>query len=83
MEMHIMRTTLNIPDGLLSDLDKVAKGKPKTRAICEAIEYFIKQKRREMLLGLRGKLDVLDVSDELEAAELKDAERVGRKRRNS
>ena len=77
-----MRTTINIPDQLMTDLDKVSGDMPKTKAICEALELYIKQKRREKLLSLQGKLHLRDVTAELEAAELRDAERLGRKKRN-
>ena len=68
-----MRTTINIPDGLLSDLDEVSEGKPRTTAIREAVEFYVKRKMREKLLSLRGRLNIIDVSGELESAELKDA----------
>jgi len=41
----------------------------------DRLDEKAKKKMREKLLSLRGRLNVKDVSEELEAAELKDAKR--------
>lgn len=41
-----MRATLNIPDELLSEVQKIAGVKSKTKAIITAMREFIKQKKR-------------------------------------
>ncbi|MDI6764738.1 MAG: type II toxin-antitoxin system VapB family antitoxin [Thermodesulfobacteriota bacterium] len=51
-----MRATLEIPDSLVKDLLKVTGEKTKTRAICLAIEDFLRRKRKEKLLSLSGKI---------------------------
>lgn len=53
-----MRATLNIPDDLLSDVQKIAGEKSKTKAIITAMREFIKQKKTEELIALRGKVKI-------------------------
>ena len=66
-----MRTTLNVPDALITDLLNGTGEKTKTRAICLAIRDFIRWKRREKLLSLRGKIHVDLDWKEMEEIELK------------
>ena len=51
-----MRVTLDLPDALVKDLLKITGEKKKTRAICMAVEDFIRRKRREKLLDFSGKI---------------------------
>lgn len=51
-----MRATLNIPDPLIKNLLRVTGEKKKTKAICIAIEDYIRSKRKEKLLALSGKI---------------------------
>jgi len=67
-----MRATLNIPDGLISDLMDATGAKTKTQAICLAIQDFTRKKKIERLLSLQGKLDMDDTWKELEELELKE-----------
>lgn len=53
-----MRATLNIPDDLLSEVQKLSGEKSKTKAIIAAMEEFIRQKRIKELIGLRGKIKI-------------------------
>ncbi len=53
-----MRATLNIPDDLLSEVQKIAGEKSKTKAIITAMREFIKQKKTEELIALRGKVKI-------------------------
>lgn len=53
-----MRATLNIPDELLSEVQKIAKEKSKTKAIITAMQEFIKQKKTQDLIALRGKVKI-------------------------
>ena len=53
-----MRTTLNISDKLMKELESIASGKSKTRLFTEALEEYIMNKRKEKLLSLRGKIKV-------------------------
>jgi metal-responsive CopG/Arc/MetJ family transcriptional regulator len=53
-----MRATLNIPDDLLSEVQKIAGEKSKTKAIIIAMREFIKEKKLEKLLALKGKVEM-------------------------
>ncbi len=53
-----MRATLNIPDDILSEVQKIAGEKSKTKAIITAMREFIKQKKTEELIALRGKVKI-------------------------
>ncbi len=78
-----MRATLNLPDTLIHKLLKVTGEKKKTKAICLAIEDYIRRKRKEDLLSLSGKIH-FDLSwEEMEENELrgmKDRENVRKHR---
>lgn len=69
-----MRATLNLPDGLISDLLRVTGEKKKTKAICLAIEDFVRRKRAERLLALSGKIHFDLNWKQLEEDELKGME---------
>ncbi len=53
-----MRATLNIPDDLLSEVQKVTGERSRTKAIIIAIQDFIKQKKIKELIALRGKVKI-------------------------
>lgn len=53
-----MRATLNIPDDLISDVQKATGEKSKTKAITIAMKEFIRQKKIKQLLALRGKINL-------------------------
>ena len=53
-----MRATLNIPDELIAEVQKITGAKSKTRAVVVAIEEFIRQKKMKELLALRGKIQI-------------------------
>lgn len=53
-----MRATLNIPDDLLSEVQKITGEKSKTKAIVVAMQEYIRQKKIEELLALRGKIKI-------------------------
>lgn len=78
-----MRATLNIPDDLLSEVQKITGEKSKTKAITTAMREFIRQKRIQELIELRGKIHIEDVTDELENLELNEMEENDRRWRNS
>ena len=67
-----MRATLNIPDDLLSEVQKISGEKSKTKAIITALEEFIRQKKIKELIALRGKIQIEDVSEELEKLEMEE-----------
>lgn len=53
-----MRATLNIPDDLMSDVQKLSGEKSKTKAIVTAMEEFVRDKKMKKLLSLRGKIQI-------------------------
>jgi len=66
-----MRATLNLPDVLIHQLLQVTGEKKKTKAICLAIEDYIRSRRKEKLFSLSGKVHY-DLSwEEMEESELK------------
>jgi metal-responsive CopG/Arc/MetJ family transcriptional regulator len=71
----LMRTTLDIPAGLLAELKAVVPAQPRSAAVRLALAEFIRQRKREKLRQLRGRLRIKDVSHAMEAAELADAKR--------
>lgn len=74
-----MRATLNIPDELLSEVQKIAKEKSKTKAIITAMQEFIKQKKTQDLIALRGKVKIdydWQKEEELEAEAQKKREKL-------
>jgi metal-responsive CopG/Arc/MetJ family transcriptional regulator len=66
-----MRTTLSLPDALVKDLMAVTGEKKKSRAICAAIEDFIRRNRHNQLMALSGKIHVDTGWEELEEAEIR------------
>ena len=65
-----MRATLNIPDKLLAEVQKATKTSSKTEAIVTAMEEFIRRRKIEALLALKGKIDIGDPTKDLEAREI-------------
>ena len=75
-----MRATLNIPDELIREVQAISGEKSKTRAIITVMESYVRQKRMEELLALKGKVRIdydweREEADEMRAAE--DRERYG------
>lgn len=64
-----MRTTLDIPEKLINDLLKVLKLSKKNEAVRIAVEDFVRRKKREKLLSLKGGIDIEDVSRKIREAE--------------
>lgn len=53
-----MRATLNIPDGLIAEAQKISGQKSKTKTVTTALREFIKNNRLDKLVALKGKLDL-------------------------
>ena len=53
-----MRATLNIPDDLLSEVQKISKEKSKTKAIVTAMASYVRDRKMTELLALRGKMTI-------------------------
>jgi len=69
-----MRATLNIPDGLITEVQKLSGEKSKTKAIVSAMQEFVREKRLRNILALRGKIKIDDVTRELDELEIKEQE---------
>jgi hypothetical protein len=55
-----MRTTLNVDDQLFDELMRVTQAKTKTEAVRVALNEYLRLKRKQQLLTLRGRLDIAD-----------------------
>ncbi|XCN71069.1 MAG: type II toxin-antitoxin system VapB family antitoxin [Candidatus Electrothrix aestuarii] len=53
-----MRTTLNIDDRLFQDVLSITKAKSKTEAVRTALTEFLRMKRKEKILAMRGRVDI-------------------------
>ncbi len=74
MEVQIMRATLNIPDELIDEVQRLSGQKTKTQAIVTVMEDYVRRKKMEDLLALRGKISIDYDWEREEEAELKAAE---------
>ena len=77
-----MRATLNIPNDLLAEVQKITGEKSKTKAITIAMKEFIRQKKVKELIALRGKIQIEDVTEELEKLEIEEMEKNEKRWRN-
>jgi Arc/MetJ family transcription regulator len=66
-----MRATLNIPDELVSEVQKISGERSKTRAIIAAMRDFTKKSKLDSLRALKGKVELDFDWREEEEAELK------------
>ena len=69
-----MRATLNIPDELIDEVQRLSGQKTKTQAIVTVMEDYVRRKKLEVLLALRGKISIDYDWKREEEAELKAAE---------
>lgn len=69
-----MRATLNIPDKLIEEVQRLSGQKSKTGAIVTVMEEYVRRKKMEDLLALRGKVRIDYDWQQEEVAELKAAE---------
>ena len=69
-----MRATLNIPDELIREVQAISGEKSKTRAIITVMESYVKQKKLEGLLALKGKIKIEYDWEKAEADEMRAAE---------
>jgi hypothetical protein len=52
----MMKTTLNIPEKLVKKTMKLSKSKTKTEAIITAMEEYIRRKKLEGVIAMKGNL---------------------------
>jgi len=69
-----MRATLNIPDELIREVQTICGEKSKTRAIITVMEAYVRQKKLEQMLALRGKITIDFDWEKAEDEEMKAAE---------
>ncbi len=69
-----MRATLNIPDELIDEVQRLSGEKTKTQAIVTVMEDYVRRRKMEDLLALRGKIAIEYDWEREEDAELKAAE---------
>ena len=69
-----MRATLNIPDELIDEVQRISGEKTKTQAIVTVMEEYVRRKKMEDLLALRGKIAIDYDWEREEETELKSAE---------
>ncbi|HEY5498272.1 MAG TPA: type II toxin-antitoxin system VapB family antitoxin [Syntrophales bacterium] len=73
-----MRATLNIPDDLVSEVQKISREKSKTRAIVMAMEAYVRDQKMAELRALRGKMTMDYDWQKEEAVELQAQEERGK-----
>ncbi|MBI5234702.1 MAG: type II toxin-antitoxin system VapB family antitoxin [Deltaproteobacteria bacterium] len=66
-----MRATFSIPDNLLNEVQAMANEKSKTKAVVIAMREFVKAKKAERLLALKGMVAIDYDWEKEEALELK------------
>jgi metal-responsive CopG/Arc/MetJ family transcriptional regulator len=66
---NALRTTLDLSEKLLNDLMSLEKGASKSAAIEKAIEDYLRRKRLDGLLSMRGRMKTVDHSRELHRME--------------
>jgi len=69
-----MRATLNIPDDLMEEVQKLSGNKSKTGAIVTVMEEYVRRQKMQALLDLRGKISIDYDWEREEELELKAAE---------
>ena len=72
-----MRATLCIPDELIDEVQRLSGKKTKTQAIVTVMEEYVRRRKMEDLLALRGKIAVEYDWEREEEAELKAEEERG------
>ena len=69
-----MRTTIDLPDGLIEDVARLTGTRKKKDALRIALEEYVRNKRIEALLALPGTVDFDYVRPEMEEAELEESQ---------
>jgi len=71
-----MRTTIHVDDQVFDDLVELTAANTKTEAVRLALQEFIRLKRKEELLALRGRFDIEDNWEHLRSLDTMEIERV-------
>ena len=72
-----MRTTLNIDDQVFTNLMQLTNARTKTEAIRIALSDYVRLKRKEQLIALRGKLEIEDNWQALRSLKVQESEEAG------
>ena len=65
-----MRTTIDLPEKLIGEVMTLSKTRKKKEAVRVALEEYVKKNKIEKLLSLPGKIEITDVTSELEQIEI-------------
>ncbi len=68
-----MRTTLNLKENVIKTVIQLTGAKNKSQAVNEVLEAYVREKRMQKLLELRGKLHLEDNLKKLREMELDEA----------
>lgn len=71
----VLRTTIHVDDDVFDDLVELTAAKTKTEAVRLALQEYIRLKRKEELLALRGQFDIEDNWEQLRALDRLDPAR--------
>ena len=69
-----MRTTVNIDDTLFQDVLNLTNAKSKTEALRTALTEYLRMKRKEKILAMRGRLDINSDWEKLRQEEIREYE---------
>lgn len=72
-----MRTTLNIDDQVFTNLMQLTNARTKTEAVRIALSDYVRLKRKEQLIALRGKLEIEDNWQALRSLKVQESEEAG------
>jgi len=64
--------TILLEDGLFADIVKLTGAKTKSEAVRCSLREFVRLKRKEQLLALRGQLDIADDWQSLRALDVRE-----------
>ena len=68
-----MRTTINIKDEIIKQVVEYTGAKNMSQAVNEVLETFVREKRRQKLFELKGKLKLEDNWQKLRDMEIDEA----------
>lgn len=68
-----MRTTINIKDEVIKHVIEYTGAKNMSQAVNEVLETFVREKRKQKLIDLKGKLQLEDNWQKLREMEIDEA----------
>ena len=68
-----MRTTINISDEVIKQVVEYTGAKNMSQAVNEVLEMFVREKRKQKLIELKGKLQLEDNWQKLREMEIDEA----------